>query len=62
LDLLILLVIATFIIVAVFVGYHASQESREKMSELHGKTTELDMLDNQTMKTIHALYINTELR
>lgn len=35
-DLLIGLVVAIFIIVAVFVGYHASQESPEEMVEEHG--------------------------
>ena len=37
-DLLIGLVVAIFIIAAVFVGYHASQESHEEMAEGHGKS------------------------
>ncbi|MCV0411565.1 hypothetical protein [Nitrosarchaeum sp.] len=37
-DLLIGLVIAIFIIAAVFVGYHASQESHEEIAESHEKS------------------------
>lgn len=55
-DLLIGIVIAVFIIAAVFVGYHASQEPREEMAEGH-EITELDTLDNQAKQTMHVLYI-----
>lgn len=37
-DILIGLVVAIFIIAAVFVGYHASQEPREEMVEGHGES------------------------
>ena len=36
-DLLIGLVVAIFIIAAVFVGYHASQEPHEELVESHGE-------------------------
>lgn len=39
-DLLIGLVIAIFIIVAVFVGYHASQEPHEEMAEGYSELIE----------------------
>lgn len=37
-DVLIGLVVAIFIIAAVFVGYHASQEPHEEMVEGHGES------------------------
>ena len=40
-DLLIGLVVAIFIIAAVFVGYHASQESHEEMVEGHGELIDI---------------------
>lgn len=40
------LVIATFIITAVFVGYHASQEHDGKIAEVDGKSVELKTLNN----------------
>lgn len=40
-DLLIGLVVAIFIIAAVFVGYHASQESHEEIAEGHDESTDL---------------------
>ena len=46
-DLLIILVIATFIIAAIFVGYHASQEPREEIAEGHGEPSELNALETQ---------------
>ena len=46
-DLLIILVIATFIITAVFVGYHASQEPHEEIVEAHGEQSELNAFENQ---------------
>lgn len=55
-DLLIGIVIVVFIIAAVFVGYHASQEPREEMAEGH-KITELDTLDNQAKQTMYVLHI-----
>ena len=55
-DLLIGVVIGVFIITAVFVGYHASQESHEKMAEGHG-LTELDILSNQAKQTMQVLDI-----
>jgi hypothetical protein len=58
LDLLIGIVITVFIIAAVFVGYHASQEPREEMAEGH-TITELDTLDNQAKQTMYVLHIKT---
>lgn len=55
-DLLIGIVIAVFIIAAVFVGYHASQEPREEMAEGHG-LTELDTLNNQAKQTMNILHV-----
>ncbi|MBS3926465.1 MAG: hypothetical protein KGZ34_07255 [Nitrosarchaeum sp.] len=40
-DLLIGLVVAIFIIAAVFVGYHASQESHEEIAEGHDESIDL---------------------
>jgi hypothetical protein len=40
-DLLIILVIAIFIIAAVFVGYHASQEPHEEMIEGHSESIDV---------------------
>ena len=37
-DFLIGLVVAIFIIAAVFVGYHASQESHDEIAEGHGES------------------------
>jgi len=54
------LVIATFIIVAVFVGYHASQESHEKTS-VHGESIDYTTLNGQTRQTIPVLYIAADL-
>ncbi|GKS67609.1 hypothetical protein YTPLAS73_11560 [Nitrosarchaeum sp.] len=42
-DLLIGLVIAIFIIAAVFVGYHASQEPHEEMAEGHDESINLEV-------------------
>jgi hypothetical protein len=60
LDLLIGLVIATFIIAAVFVGYHASQEPREEIAEGHGEIIELNTLNNQVMQTAQVLHIKAD--
>lgn len=54
------LVIATFIITAVFVGYHASQES-DRMAEGHNELMELMILSNHANHTIHAFH-NTDYR
>ena len=40
-DFLIGLVVAIFIIAAVFVGYHASQEPHEEIAEGHGESIDL---------------------
>ncbi|MCI4433813.1 MAG: hypothetical protein JHC41_09530 [Nitrosopumilus sp.] len=55
------LVIATFIIVAVFVGYHASQESHEKTAEVHGESIGHATLYGQARQTTHVLYITADL-
>jgi len=47
LDLLTILVITTFIITAVFVGYHASQEPHEEIAESHGDPSELNTFEKQ---------------
>ncbi len=36
-----MLVVSIFIIAAVFVGYHASQESHEEMIEAHGESLDV---------------------
>lgn len=46
-DLLTILVITTFIITAVFVGYHASQEPHEEIAESHGDPSELNTFEKQ---------------
>ncbi|MBS3922245.1 MAG: hypothetical protein KGZ37_03755 [Nitrosarchaeum sp.] len=56
-DLLIGLVIAIFIIAAVFVGYHASQESHEEKVEKHSELIELKA-SNQIMQ---ESYVKLEL-
>lgn len=50
-DLLIGIVIAVFIITAVFVGYHASQESHE-MAEGHKEITELKTFGSKAEQSI----------
>ena len=52
-DLLIILVIAAFIITAVFVGYYASQEPHEKTADTQEKLIELEGLDKQTTLILH---------
>ena len=59
-DLLIGLVITAFIITAVFVGYHASQEPREKMAEGHNEPIELEIHNNQAMQTAQILHIKAD--
>lgn len=58
-DLLIVLVIAAFIITAVFVGYYASQEPYEKTTSIPEELIELEGLDKQTT---HILHIKADLR
>ncbi|GBL42327.1 hypothetical protein EMGBD3_16950 [Nitrosarchaeum sp.] len=57
-DLLIVLVIAAFIITAVFVGYYASQRPQEKTMRIPEEIIELEGLDKQTTQILH---INAEL-
>jgi hypothetical protein len=56
-DLLMSIVIAVFIITAVFVGHHASQEPREEMAEGHG-ITEFDAYNNQEIQKMSISHIN----
>ena len=56
-----ILVIATFIITAVFVGYHAAQEPSEKLAEGNGVSEESEILHNQQKQTIHSLHIDADL-
>jgi len=55
------LVIATFIIVVVFVGYHASQESHEKMAEVQGESVDYATLNGQARQITQILYIAEDL-
>ena len=57
-DLLIILVIATFIITAVFVGYYASQRPQEKITGITEELIESENLDKQTTQVLH---INADL-
>jgi uncharacterized protein YneF (UPF0154 family) len=50
---LIVLVIAAFIITAVFVGYYASQKPQEKTTGIPEELIELDGLDKQTIQILH---------
>ena len=52
-DLLIILVIAAFIITAVFVGYYASQRPQEKTTGIPDELIELEGLDKQTTQILH---------
>jgi len=58
LDLLIILVIAAFIITAVFVGYYASQRLQEKTTGIQEELIESENIDKQTTQVLH---INTDL-
>ena len=51
------LVVAVFIITAIFVGYHASQEPREETAKMHGAVIGMDVLNNQVTHTIHTHHI-----
>jgi len=55
------LVIAAFIIAAVFVGYHASQESHEKTTEGQVKSIELEVLNNQAIQTTQVPYVKADM-
>lgn len=44
-----LIVIATFVLAAVFVGYHASQEPRKELIDEHEEETE-NILNNNHLK------------
>ncbi|GDY15998.1 hypothetical protein LBMAG54_08540 [Nitrosopumilaceae archaeon] len=55
---MIVLVIAAFIITAVFVGYYASQRPQEKTMSIPEEIIELEGLDKQTTQILH---INAEL-
>ena len=52
-DLLIILVIAAFIITAVFVGYYASQKPQEKTTGIPEELIELEDLNKQTIQILH---------
>lgn len=52
-DLLIILVIAAFIITAVFVGYYASQKPQEKTTGVPEELIELEGIDKQTTQILH---------
>ncbi|EGG42595.1 Hypothetical protein Nlim_0523 [Candidatus Nitrosarchaeum limnium SFB1] len=54
-----MIVVAAFIITAVFVGYHASQESQEKMSEGHSVPSLVSSLSNHAKQTASSLFIIT---
>ncbi|MGY5141223.1 MAG: hypothetical protein ACW9W9_07490 [Candidatus Nitrosopumilus sp. Bin_571-38] len=55
-NILILLVIAIFIVVGVYVGYHASQQTGEE----HDVTIELEILNENA--GLVQIYQNTELK
>ena len=57
-DLLIILVIAAFIITAVFVGYYASQRPQEKITGIPEELIELENLNKQATQILH---INADL-
>jgi len=54
------LVIAIFIITAVYVGYHASQDLSTETVKIHGKIIELDLFGNQIQKTAQVFHIKTD--
>ena len=59
LDILILLVIAMFIIVGVYVGYHAFQQAGEEVEE-HNVTIELEILNERSGMV--QIYQNSEFK
>ncbi len=58
-NILILLVIAIFITVGVYVGYHASQQTGEELEE-HDVTIELEILNYNS--GLVQIYQNPELK
>jgi len=54
-----MIVVAAFIITAVFVGYHAAQESQEKMMEGHSVPSWMSVFSNQAKQLAFSLFINT---
>jgi hypothetical protein len=59
LNILMLLVIAMFIIVGAYVGYHASQQAGEEIEE-HNVTIELEILNENS--GLVQIYQNPELK
>ncbi|MFB5609456.1 MAG: hypothetical protein ACE5Q5_04450 [Nitrosarchaeum sp.] len=55
---MILLVIATFIITGVFVGYHASMEAQEGTVEGHSQIIEMKSLNSPDSQKLHILNIH----
>ena len=58
-NILMLLVIAMFVIVGVYVGYHASQQADEE-AEDHSVTVELEILNENS--ALVKMYQNPELK
>ena len=54
------LVIAIFVIVGVYVGYHASQDAEEKTKE-HNVTVELEILQSTGLAQIYQDWRDTPL-
>lgn len=54
-----MIVIAAFIITAVFVGYHASQEPQEKMSEGNSVPSLVSSFSNHAKQSVSSLFIST---
>ena len=54
------LVIAIFVIVGVYVGYHASQDAEEKAKE-HNVTVELEILQSTGLAQIYQDWRDTPL-
>jgi hypothetical protein len=59
LNILILIIIAIFIIVGVYVGYHASQQTGEEIEE-HSVIIELEILNENS--GLVQIYQNPELK
>jgi hypothetical protein len=59
LNILILIIIAIFIIVGVYVGYHASQQTGEEIEE-HNVIIELEILNENS--GLVQIYQNPELK
>lgn len=54
-----MIVVAAFIITAVFVGYHAAQEPQEKGIEGHSSPSWISSLSNHAKQSAFSLFINT---